>query len=95
MQRSAYDYRAYYGGSPTYTAALSGVVYPAVLQNLILNHLKDVNWTLGTLEASVHIAPVPPAGTQIWLQRYDPADEVPEKLHLRQVGRFVDQVAGT
>ena len=73
VQRSAYDYRAYYGGSPTYTAALSGVVYPAVLQNLILNHLKDVNWTLGTLEASVHIAPVPPAGTQIWLQRYDPA----------------------
>ncbi len=76
VQRSAYDYRAYYGGSPTYTSALSGVVYPAVLQNLILNYLKDVSWTLGTLEASVHIAPVPPAGTQIWLQRYDAAAKV-------------------
>ena len=76
VQRSAYDYRAYYGGSPTYTAALSGVVYPAVLQNLILNHIKDVNWPLGTLVASVHFAPVPPAGTQIWLQRYDPAGKV-------------------
>jgi hypothetical protein len=76
VQRSAYDYRAYYGGSPMYTSALSGVVYPAVLQNLILNHLNDVNWTLGTLEASVHIAPVPPSGTQIWLQRYDAAAKV-------------------
>jgi hypothetical protein len=75
QQVTAYDYRAYYGGSPTYTANVSAVRYPAVLQKASL-YLFDANWELGTLVASTNILPMPPSGTTIWLQRFDAATKV-------------------
>jgi hypothetical protein len=76
VQTAAYDYRAFYGGSPTYTAAWSAVRYPAVLQKVLFDTIKDANWTLGTLQATGRVYPTPPSGTQVWLQRYDAATKV-------------------
>jgi hypothetical protein len=66
-----YDYRARYGGSPTYTVAVSPRIYPVVRQNVLFDSIKDVNWTLGTLEARGRIYPTPANGTRVWLQRYN------------------------
>jgi len=71
LQRTAYDYRAYYGGSAVYTANASGKVYPAVLQNVLLDSLRTVDWTKGTFQATGRVYPTPPSGTTIWLQRWN------------------------
>jgi hypothetical protein len=76
VQTAAYDYRTFYGGSPTYTAAWSPVRYPAVLQKVLFDSIKDTNWTLGTLQATGRVYPTPPSGTQVWLQRYDATNKV-------------------
>lgn len=76
MQTSAYDYRAYYPGSTTYTAAWSPVRYPAVLQKVVFSTIKTTSWEAGTLQATGYVYPAPPSGTQIWLQRYDSANKV-------------------
>ena len=71
LQRTAYDYRAYYGGSSVYTANASAKVYPAVLQNVLLDSIRTVDWSKGTLQATGRVYPTPPSGTTIWLQRYN------------------------
>jgi hypothetical protein len=71
VQRTAYDYRAYYAGSSVYTANASAKVYPAVLQNVLLDSLKTVDWNKGTLQATGRVYPTPPTGTTIYLQRYN------------------------
>ncbi len=76
QQVTAYDYRAYYGGSPTYTANVSAVRYPAVLQKAAISYMTDVNWELGTLEIAAGVEPMPPRGTRIWVQRYDAVNKV-------------------
>lgn len=70
-QTSAYDYRARYGGTATYTAAWSPVRYPAVLQKVSFSSLKTTSWENGTLEARGQILPVPHSGTKLWLQRWN------------------------
>lgn len=76
VQVAAYDYRAFYAGSTTYTPAWSPTRYPAVLQRVIFDSIKTTNWTLGTLQATGRVYPTPPSNTQIWLQRYDTANKV-------------------
>lgn len=76
VQVAAYDYRAFYAGSTTYTPAWSATRYPAVLQRVIFDSIKTTNWTLGTLQATGRVYPTPPSNTQIWLQRYDTANKV-------------------
>ena len=76
VQTAAYDYRAFYAGSTTYTPAWSAARYPAVLQRVIFDSIKSTNWTLGTLQATGRVYPTPPSNTQIWLQRYDTATKV-------------------
>ncbi len=64
-----YYYRAYYGGSSTYTANVSAVHYMAIQQKVVARYLKDTNWTLGSMEGKTSIYPLPPKGTKVWLQR--------------------------
>lgn len=75
----AYDYRAYYAGSATYSTALSGKVYPAVLRGVAFDSIKTTNQGDGTgnlsgvLTAAGRAYPVVPKGAPIYLQRYDAA----------------------
>ncbi|MFC0624816.1 hypothetical protein [Kribbella deserti] len=75
----AYDYRVYYAGSTTYTTALSGKVYPAVLRGVAFDSIKTTNQGDGTgdlagvLTANGRAYPVVPTGAPIYLQRYDAA----------------------
>ncbi|WP_328989962.1 hypothetical protein OG394_27350 [Kribbella sp. NBC_01245] len=73
----AYDYRAYYAGSTTYTTALSGKVYPAVLRGVAFDSIKTTNQgtgnRIGVLTAAGRAYPVVPTGSPIYLQRYDRA----------------------
>ncbi|WP_328989961.1 hypothetical protein OG394_27345 [Kribbella sp. NBC_01245] len=73
----AYDYRAYYAGSTTYTTALSGKVYPAVLRGVAFDSIKTTNQgdgnRVGVLTATGRAYPVVPTGSPIYLQRYDAA----------------------
>jgi hypothetical protein len=71
-----HDYRAYWGGSATYTTAVSPRVFPAVLQSVRFDSIRDVNWTLGTLEATATVLPVQVSGGTVWLQRYNPTTKV-------------------
>jgi hypothetical protein len=71
-----YDYRAVYAGSPAYTTAVSGLQSPRILQKVILDSVRTTNSSveggnLGTLQATGRVYPAPPAGTRVWLQRYD------------------------
>jgi hypothetical protein len=75
-QGTPYDYRATYGGSATYTAAFSPRVYPAVRQYVRFDSIKDLNWTLGTLEATATVLPVQYSGGTVWLQRYNATTRV-------------------
>lgn len=75
-QGTPYDYRAYWGGSATYTTAVSPKVFPAVLQSVRFDSIRDVNWTLGTLEATATVLPVQVSGGTVWLQRYNPTTKV-------------------
>lgn len=73
----AYDYRAYYAGSATYSTALSGKVYPAVLRGVAFDSIQTTNQgngdRTGILTAAGRAYPVVPKGTPIYLQRYDAA----------------------
>lgn len=73
----AYDYRAYYAGSATYSTALSGKVYPAVLRGVAFDSIKTTNPgtgnRIGVLTAAGRAYPVVPTGSPIYLQRYDRA----------------------
>jgi hypothetical protein len=75
-QVTAYDYRAYYGGSAVYTANVSAVRYPAVTQNIGSVSAADRNWDLGTMAVGGTLYPVAPAGVTIWVQRYDTVNKV-------------------
>lgn len=66
-----YDYRARYGGSVTYTAAVSPRIFPIVRQNVLFDSIRDTNWTLGTMQVGGRVYPAPAKGTRIWLQRYN------------------------
>jgi hypothetical protein len=68
-----YDYRARYGGSPTYTVAVSPRIFPIVRQNVVFDSIRDVNWELGTMQVGGRIYPTPATGTRVWLQRYNTA----------------------
>lgn len=68
-----YDYRARYGGSPTYTVAVSPRIYPVVRQNVLFDSMKDTNWDTGALQVGGRIYPTPANNTQVWLQRYNPS----------------------
>jgi len=75
----AYDYRAYYAGSTTYTTAVSGKVYPAVKRAVAFDSIKttddgyEASNRIGTLKASGRAYPLLPNGTPVYLQRYDAA----------------------
>lgn len=78
---AVYDYRTVYGGSPTYTTAVSNVINPKVLRKVLLDSVRTINNSLpdsnlGTLRATGRVLPAPPAGTRVWLQRYDTANKV-------------------
>lgn len=75
-QGTPYDYRAYWGGSATYTAAVSPKTFPAVLQSVRFDTIRDLNWTLGTLEATATVLPVQVSGGTVWLQRYNATTKV-------------------
>ena len=75
-QGTPYDYRAYWGGSATYTAAVSPKTFPAVLQSVRFDTIRDLNWTLGTLEATATLLPVQVSGGTVWLQRYNATTKV-------------------
>jgi hypothetical protein len=75
-QGTPYDYRTYWGGSATYTAAVSPRLFPAVLQSVRFDSIRDLNWTLGTLEATATVLPVQVSGGKVWLQRYNPTTKV-------------------
>src|SRR4029453_19135934 len=75
-QGTPYDYRTYWGGSATYTTAVSPRLFPAVLQSVRFDSIRDLNWTLGTLEATATVLPVQVSGGTVWLQRYNPATKV-------------------
>ena len=68
-----YDYRVYYGGSTTYTTAVSPKIYPIVRQNVLFDSIKDTDYTLGTMQVGARIFPAPASGARIWLQRYNPS----------------------
>jgi hypothetical protein len=70
-QGLAYDYRAYYAGSATYTAAVSPVRYPVVMQRLFLDSIKTVSYETGVLRASGRLYPA--TGGRVYLQRYNPS----------------------
>lgn len=72
-QIAAYDYRAYYAGTATYTAARSPVRYPVVLQLVPFDVLMTADSTRGLVRAQGQVWPNPPTGTTVYLQRYDPA----------------------
>jgi hypothetical protein len=78
LQRTPYDYRAFYAGSPVYTANVSAKVYPAVRQNVPFDSMRTVTSTsytgnTGVLEATGRVYPTPPKGTTVFLQRYNAA----------------------
>jgi hypothetical protein len=66
-----YDYRARYGGSATYTVAVSPRIFPIVRQNVLFDSIRDTNWELGTMQVGGRIYPAPAKGTRVWLQRYN------------------------
>ena len=68
-----YDYRVYYGGSATYTTAVSPRIYPIVRQNVLFDSIKDTDYELGTMQVGARIFPAPASGARIWLQRYNPS----------------------
>lgn len=73
-----YDYRTVYGGSATYTTAVSNVINPKILRRVLLDTVKTTsnsseNANLGGMQATGRVLPAPPAGTRVWLQRYDNA----------------------
>lgn len=65
-----YDYRAYYGGSATYTAAISPGRYPVASHNVLLDSVVTTNQTAGTLRATGRVYPNPPNGHPVYLQRW-------------------------
>ncbi|MFC0624814.1 hypothetical protein [Kribbella deserti] len=78
---TVYDYRTVYGGSVTYTTAVSNVINPKILRRVLLDSVQTTNSApdegvnVGTLRATGRVLPAPPTGTQVWLQRYDAASK--------------------
>ncbi|MGW6278475.1 hypothetical protein [Kribbella sp. NPDC055071] len=68
----AYDYRAYYGGTKTFKAAVSPNRYPVTTRQVLLDAVKDTDWETGAFRASARVVPAPPNGTTVSLQRFDP-----------------------
>jgi hypothetical protein len=70
----SYDYRAVYAGSPTYTSAVSGKVFPAVKRQVFFDSIKTTDHGgdhgAGTLRVTGRVSPVLPTGTPVYLQRY-------------------------
>lgn len=70
-QTVAYDYRAYYAGNATYTAAVSAVKYPVVMQKVLLDSVKTVSYDTGVLRGTGRVYPAT-ANKRVYLQRYNP-----------------------
>jgi hypothetical protein len=72
-----YDYRAVYAGSGTYTSAVSGKVFPAVLRTVLFDTIRTVDPNagegngVGSLRATGRVYPVLPKGSVVYLQRYN------------------------
>lgn len=71
-QTVAYDYRAYYAGTATYTAAVSAVKYPVVMQKVLLDSVKTVSYESGVLRGTGRVYPAT-ANKRVYLQRYNPS----------------------
>ncbi|MFC0629518.1 hypothetical protein ACFFGN_35980, partial [Kribbella deserti] len=69
-QVSAYDYRAYYPGSATYTRAYSPVRYPVTNRYLAIESMSTTDADLGKLRAIGKSVPSLPDGSMVYLQRY-------------------------
>ncbi|WP_328996050.1 hypothetical protein OG394_15465 [Kribbella sp. NBC_01245] len=70
VQSGAYDYRAYFTGSPVYTGALSPVRYPVTTQKVIFDTIKTTNYENGGMQATGRVFPTPPTGTTVYLQHW-------------------------
>lgn len=70
VQSGAYDYRAYFAGSPVYTGALSPVRYPVTTQKVIFDSIVTTNNTTGAMRATGRVFPTPPTGTTVYLQHW-------------------------
>lgn len=68
-QTGAYDYRAYYAGSATYTMARSPVRYPVTTQRVPLDSIATTDSFTGAMQVRGHVIPAPPNGTVVTLQR--------------------------
>lgn len=72
-QSSAFDYRAAYAGSRTYTRAFSPVRYPVTTQKVALDSVYTWDNVTGEVRANGRIWPTPPNGTAVAFQRWDGA----------------------
>lgn len=70
VQSGAYDYRAYFAGSPVYTGALSPVRYPVTNQKVFFDSITTTNNTTGAMRATGRVYPAPPTGTIVYLQHW-------------------------
>lgn len=69
-QVGAYDFRAYYPGSATYSRAYSPVRYPVTNRHLALQSIATANADTGMLRVTGYATPNPPNGTRVYLQRF-------------------------
>lgn len=70
-QVGAFDYRAYYAGSTTYTPAISPVRYPATAYKVLLDSIATTDSFTGAMRITGRVLPAPPSGTVVQLQRWD------------------------
>lgn len=70
-QAGAFDYRARYYGSATFTGALSRVVYPVTTQKVLFDSIGTTDQWTGTVRATGRVYPAPPSRTPVYLYRWD------------------------
>lgn len=73
VQTGAYDYRARYYGSATYTGALSRVRYPVTTQKVLFDGISTTSYSTGAVRATGRVYPTPPNRTPVLLYRWDAA----------------------
>lgn len=101
LQGRPFDYRARWGGSSTYTTAVSGRVYPAVAQKVIVDRIfKGYVGPNGIADIGLRgrVYPVPPFDSSAVLQRWDPSQRRWVNIAIggtqHHLGRNVIQVMG-
>lgn len=72
-QAGAFDYRARYYGSATYTGALSRVRYPVTTQKVLFDGISTTSYSTGAVKATGRVYPTPPNRTPVLLYRWDAA----------------------